>query len=116
MSRGLRPWCRSTPMLSAVLSSLPGPQRLGRVRDLLDSGSDDVLAQELITLGAANEDSWRFDDAMVLRHLEALPVSRRHALILAVGDRASAPAAVCELLRVIALDLRPDEMPWPVAR
>ncbi|GAA0477055.1 hypothetical protein Aca07nite_85220 [Actinoplanes capillaceus] len=58
-------------MLSAVLSSLPGPQRLARVRDLLDTGADDVLAQELIALGAANEDSWRYDDAMVLRHLEA---------------------------------------------
>ncbi|GGN43871.1 hypothetical protein GCM10010109_76450 [Actinoplanes campanulatus] len=103
-------------MLSAVLSSLPGPQRLGRVRDLLDTGADDVLAQELIALGAANEDSWRYDDAMVLRHLEALPARRRHTLILAIGDRANEPAAVCELLRVIARDLDPDEMPWPVAR
>jgi hypothetical protein len=98
-------------ILSAVLSSLPGPQRLGRVRELLDSGADDVLARELVALGTANEDSWRYDDAMVLRHLKALPTRRRHALILAIGDRASAPAAVCELLRVIALDLRPDEMP-----
>jgi hypothetical protein len=103
-------------MLSAVLTSLPGPQRLGRVRDLLGAGADGVLAQELIALGAANEDSWRYDDAMVLRHLEALPARRRHALVLAIGDRASAPAAVCELLRVIARDLGPDEMPWPVAR
>jgi hypothetical protein len=43
-------------MLSAVLSSLPGPQRLGRVRDLLSAGADDALARELIALGAANED------------------------------------------------------------
>jgi hypothetical protein len=103
-------------MLSAVLASLPGPQRLGRVRDLLDAGADDTLAQELVALGAANEDSWRYDDAMVLRHLESLPDRRRHALILAIGDRASAPAAVCGLLGVIARDLDPDELPWPVAR
>lgn len=103
-------------MLSAVLSSLPGPQRLGRVRDLIRAGADDVLARELIALGAVNEDSWRYDDAEVLRHLEGLPARRRHPLILAIGDRASAPAAVCELLRVIAVDLGPDDMPWPVAR
>ncbi|GIE76588.1 hypothetical protein Aph02nite_25380 [Actinoplanes philippinensis] len=99
-----------------MLSTIPGPQRLDRVRDLLETGADDVLATELIALGAANEDSWRYDDAMVLRHLEALPARRRHTLILAIGDRATAPAAVCELQRVIARNLTPDEMPWPVAR
>jgi hypothetical protein len=37
-----------------------------------------VLARKLIALGTANQDSWRYDDAMMLRHLEGLPARRRN--------------------------------------
>jgi hypothetical protein len=102
------------------IASLAGPQRLDRVRDLLAAGADTVLARELTALAAGNGDSWRWDDAMVLRHLEALPAGRRHALILNIADSVltsgGTAAQVGEALGVIARGLGPEQLTWRAAR
>jgi len=112
------------PKLAAVqdhsIASLQGPQRIARVHDLLASGADTVLAQELTALAADNHDTWRWDDAMMLRHLKTLPAGRRHALILDLVDSAIAaggtPLQVRRVLQSIARDLAPDDVSWRAAR
>ncbi|WIN00237.1 hypothetical protein ACTOB_003931 [Actinoplanes oblitus] len=107
-------------MLGETISTLPGPQRVDRVRDLLAAGADDVLARELTARAADNNDSWRWDDAMVLRQLDDLPAGRRHALILRVADSAAAagrsPAQVGAVLCSLARGLEPDDVSGPAAQ
>ncbi|GIE29426.1 hypothetical protein Ait01nite_024710 [Actinoplanes italicus] len=90
------------------------PERLNRVRELIAAGDDAALAAELADLAVANGDVWRFDGAQVRLALEKEPPARRHALVLAVGERATAP--VSELLRMLAHGIGADVLTWPAAR
>ncbi|GAA3221603.1 hypothetical protein ACFO1B_16380 [Dactylosporangium siamense] len=95
------------------------PHRVARVRSLVAGEQDGALVEELVDLAVHNEDVWRYDGAAVRMAVEVLPPSRRHALILAVADRAAAgapPVEVSSLLRWLARGLGPAALSWRAGR